>query len=236
MVEKAMQKNTAFRRVKYLTLMQIGDGVRDLRTGSKAKLAAKLSLKTLLAVLMMAVFVAVFWLMKSFFQLSPSRNMLITLLFVTQIVAFPCAILFGKLSAKFSCSKLLIVCISSYLAIGIFIVFLCQEWQFWLLAVAIGGFQGAVQALSRSYFTKIIPAEKSGEYFGIYDIFGKSAAILGLGLTSLLGIFYPLSEATWINISLLHLPVLFAIGLVLFLVAMKVPAVKHDPVQESDEE
>ena len=60
MSENTMQKNTAFRRVKYLTLMQIGDGVRDLRTGSKARLAARIALKTLLAVVLMAVFVLVF--------------------------------------------------------------------------------------------------------------------------------------------------------------------------------
>ena len=82
-----MQKNTAFRRVKYLTLMQIGDGLRDLRTGSKARLAAKLSLKTLLVVIMMAVFIVVFGLANSIFQLTPSRDMLITLLFVTQAVS-----------------------------------------------------------------------------------------------------------------------------------------------------
>ena len=82
-----MQKNTALRRVKYLTLMQIGDGVRDLKTGSKAKLAAKLAIKTLLAVIMMAVFVLVFGIVNSVFQLKPTRDMLITLLFVTQIVS-----------------------------------------------------------------------------------------------------------------------------------------------------
>ena len=87
MGDNVMQKNTALRRVKYLTLMQIGDGVRDLKTGSKARLIAKLSLKTLLAVIMMAVFVAVFWLMGTMFQLPPSRDMLITLLFVTQAVS-----------------------------------------------------------------------------------------------------------------------------------------------------
>ena len=87
METNAMQKNTAFRRVKYLTLMQIGDSVRDLRTGSKAKLAAKIAIKTLLAMVMMAVFVLVFGVMDTVFQLPPSRNMLITLLFVTQIVS-----------------------------------------------------------------------------------------------------------------------------------------------------
>ena len=86
MAENTMQKNTAFRRVKYLTLMQIGNGVRDLRTGSKARLAAKLALKTLLAAVMMAVFVLLFGVMDVLFKLSPSKDMLITLLFITQIV------------------------------------------------------------------------------------------------------------------------------------------------------
>ena len=82
--------------------------------------------------------------------------------------------------------------------------------------------------MSRSYFTKLVPADKTGEYFGIYDIFGKSAAILGLGLISLLGIFFPLSQGTWINISLIPLPILFGIGLLLFLVTMKKPMSKHE--------
>ena len=78
--------------------------------------------------------------------------------------------------------------------------------------------------MSRSYFTKIIPAEMSGEFFGLYDIFGKSAAIVGTGLISLLCIFFPLAEGTWINIALLPLPALFLVGLILFLIAMKLPS------------
>ena len=81
------QKNTAFRRIKYLTLMQIGDGVRDLRNGNKAKLAAKISLKALLVVVLMAVFIAVFWVIKSLLFLDLSRDMLVTVLFVMQIVS-----------------------------------------------------------------------------------------------------------------------------------------------------
>jgi UMF1 family MFS transporter len=153
---------------------------------------------------------------------------LVIALFVTQIVAFPFAILFGKLSSKYSCEKLLIVCIAAYTGIGVLTVFLRHEWQFWAMAVGVGMFQGGIQAMSRSYFTKIIPREKSGEFFGIYDIFGKSAAILGLGVISILGVFFPLSQGTWINISLIPLPILFAIGLVLFLFAMKIPAAKFD--------
>ena len=148
---------------------------------------------------------------------------LVLALFVTQIVAFPCAIIFGKLASKHSCESLLVVCISAYTAIGFLTVFLRHEWQFWVMAVAVGMFQGGIQAMSRSYFTKIIPAEKSGEFFGLYDIFGKSAAIVGTGLITLLSAFFPLAEGTWINISLIPLPILFAIGLALFLLSMKIP-------------
>ncbi len=148
---------------------------------------------------------------------------LVIALFVTQLVAFPAAIVFGKLSSKCSCEKLLIVCISSYALIGVLAVFLRLEWQFWVMAVGVGMFQGGIQAMSRSYFTKIIPADESGEFFGLYDIFGKSAAILGIGLISILSTIFPLAEATWINISLIPLPVIFVIGLTLFIVSMKIP-------------
>ncbi len=148
---------------------------------------------------------------------------LVIALFVTQIVAFPCAILFGKLASKCSCEKLLISCIVAYAGIGVLAVFLRHEWQFWAMAVGVGMFQGGIQAMSRSYFTKIIPADESGEFFGLYDIFGKSAAILGIGLISLLSAFFPLADATWINICLIPLPVLFLVGLVLFIISMKLP-------------
>jgi UMF1 family MFS transporter len=158
------------------------------------------------------------------------------MLFVTQFVAFPCALIFGKLSSKFPCEKLLLVAISAYTAIGVFMVFLSQEWQCWILVVSVGMFQGGVQAMSRSYFTKLIPADKTGEFFGIYDIFGKSAAILGLGLTSLLGLYFPLKQHIGFNISLIPLPALFAIGLVIFLVAMKLPASTEKKEETSSEE
>ena len=87
MSTNTMQKNTAFRRIKYLTLMQIGDSVRDIRTGSKARLAAKISLRVLLIAVMMAVFVVVFGLVKLLFSLDLSQDMLITILFVMQAVS-----------------------------------------------------------------------------------------------------------------------------------------------------
>ena len=160
---------------------------------------------------------------------------LVIALFVTQIVAFPFAILFGKLASKFKSNILLIVCIVAYMAIGVLAVFLRQEWQFWAMAVGVGMFQGGIQAMSRSYFTKIIPAEKTGEFFGIYDIFGKSAAIVGVGLISLLSGFFPLAKGTWINISLIPLPILFALGLVFFFISMKIPADKDSKLAKEEE-
>ena len=70
-------------------------------------------------------------------------------------------------------SRLITVCIFAYLGIAIFAVFLKSQIQFWILAVLVGMFQGGIQALSRSYFTKIIPAEKSGEYFGLMDLYRR---------------------------------------------------------------
>lgn len=104
---------------------------------------------------------------------------LLLALLLTQIVAFPCAIAFGYLAKKYSTASLIKVSIFAYICIAVFALFLSNIIQFWILAVAVGMFQGGIQALSRSYFAKIIPAESSGEYFGLFDICGKGASFLG---------------------------------------------------------
>lgn len=141
---------------------------------------------------------------------------LLLALLTTQIVAFPFALLFGKLSKKHETSKLLQVCIFAYTCIGIFTIQLDKQWEFWFLAVCVGMFQGAVQALSRSYFAKIIPAEKSGEFFGIYDICGKGASFIG---TAMVGF---LAQVTGhMNVGIAGVAFMFVIGLVLFRKVMK---------------
>lgn len=112
-----------------------------------------------------------------------STGLLLALL-VTQLVAFPFAILFGRLSQKYESEKLISICILAYTCIGIYAIFLSNQFQFWTLAILVGVFQGGIQALSRSHFGKIIPEEKSGEYFGILDICGKGASFLGTMLVS----------------------------------------------------
>ena len=139
-----------------------------------------------------------------------STGLLLALL-VTQLVAFPCAILFGKLSGRMETCRLITVCIFAYLGIAIFAVFLKSQIQFWILAVLVGMFQGGIQALSRSYFTKIIPAEKSGEYFGLMDICGKGASFMGTTIVSLV------SQITGnINAGVGMIAVLFVAGIILF--------------------
>lgn len=136
---------------------------------------------------------------------------LLLALLVTQIVAFPFALLFGKLSKKHETSKLLQVCIIAYTCIGLFAIQLDKQWEFWVLAVFVGMFQGAVQALSRSYFAKIIPADKSGEFFGIYDICGKGASFIG---TAMVGF---LAQVTGhMNVGIAGVACMFVIGFIIF--------------------
>ena len=116
--------------------------------------------------------------------LNLDQTQLLLALLLTQIIAFPSAIIIGRLSKKLEDKYLITVCICGYVAVSLFALFLKAQWQFWLLAVVVGMFQGGIQSLSRSYFTSIIPSEKSGEYFGIYDIFGKGAGTLGPALVS----------------------------------------------------
>lgn len=109
---------------------------------------------------------------------------LLLALLVTQIVAFPCSIAFGRLSARYDTGLLIKVCIAAYTGITLFAVFLASQWQFWVLAVLVGMFQGGIQALSRSYLGKIIPPERSGEFYGLMDICGKGASFMGMILVS----------------------------------------------------
>lgn len=144
-----------------------------------------------------------------------STGLLLALL-VTQFVAFPFAILFGRLAKKTSSEKLITVCIVAYLGIAIFAVFLSSQIHFWILAVCVGMFQGGIQALSRSYFTKIIPPEQSGEFFGLMDICGKGAAFMGTTLVSFV------SQITGeMNKGVAMIAVLFVIGMIFFQMAKR---------------
>ena len=148
---------------------------------------------------------------------------LLLALLLTQFVAFPCSIIFGRLSAKYDTGSLIKVCIGCYTGITLFAVFLQTQWQFWVLAVLVGMFQGGIQALSRSYLGKIIPPERSGEYYGLMDICGKGASFVGTTVVAVVsqatdGMTWNVFGLTVKNEGLAvgTLVVLFAIGFVLF--------------------
>lgn len=104
---------------------------------------------------------------------------LLLVLFMTQVVAAPFAVLFGKLGEKFTAKKMILVGIIIYIIICIYAYFMKTSLDFWIIAMLVGTVQGGVQALSRSYFAKLVPKESSNEFFGFYNIFGKFAAIAG---------------------------------------------------------
>ena len=148
---------------------------------------------------------------------------LLLALLLTQIVAFPCSIIFGRLSSKYDAGLLIKVCIIAYTCINIFGIFLVKQWQFWVLATMVGMFQGGIQALSRSYLGKIIPAERSGEFYGLMDIFGKGASFVGLSLVSVVsqltaGMTVDVFGVTLQNenIAVASLIILFIVGYILF--------------------
>ena len=148
---------------------------------------------------------------------------LLLALLLTQFVAFPCSIIFGRLSAKYDAGLLIKICIICYTVITLFGMFLVTQWQFWVLATLVGMFQGGIQALSRSYLGKIIPAERSGEFYGLMDIFGKGASFVGMTLVSVVSQLTAGMSVNVFGITLQNenlavgtLIILFAIGYVLF--------------------
>ena len=141
---------------------------------------------------------------------------LLLALLVTQVVAFPCALFFGRLSRKIDNRFIITICILAYFGIAVFAIWLDSLVKFWILAVLVGMFQGTIQAISRSYFAKIIPADRSGEYFGIYDICGKGAAFAG---TMIVSVVTQISGSA--NLGVGSLSLMFLIGLLFFLLASK---------------
>lgn len=130
-------------------------------------------------------------------------------LLATQVVAWIGSLVFAKLSRKNSTVKLILICIVGYFCVCLYALTLKSLLGFGILAFGIGCFQGSIQSLSRSYFSKIIPPENSGEYFGIYDIFAKGASFLGSGVIAAVKF-----AGGTINTAVACLAVFFALGFV----------------------
>ena len=104
---------------------------------------------------------------------------LITALLLVQFIGFPAAVAFGWLASRWDTKKAIYLGLAVYAAVTAWGYFLAHEWQFYVMAMVIGLVQGGVQSLSRSYFARLIPEGRAGEYFGIYNMMGKFAAVIG---------------------------------------------------------
>jgi len=144
-----------------------------------------------------------------------STNLILALL-VTQIVAFPFAIFYGRLAKKFGSNVMILVGIAIYFVICVLAYRMTTPLEFWILALLVATSQGGIQALSRSYFGKMVPRENANEFFGFYDIIGKFAAILG---PLLFGLSSQLTGQS--RYGVLSIVVLFAIGGTLFIFASR---------------
>ncbi len=118
-----------------------------------------------------------------------SSSSLIVALLITQFVAFPSALLYNIFGHKVGIKKALLIAIIGYIVIACFGFFMTSEIHFYILAVCIGLFQGGIQALSRSYFSRLIPEGESSQFYGFFNMLGKFAAIIGpllLGIVTLI--------------------------------------------------
>ena len=156
----------------------------------------------------------------------------VVFLLATQVVAWGGSLVFAALSKKHKTVPLILVCIVGYFCVCIYALWLKQLYQFAILAFGVGCFQGSIQSLSRSYYSKIIPPENSGEYFGIYDIFAKGASFLGSALISVV-MFIPGGN---INIAVASLSAFFLLGFIFLIISSKQKTLNRKPAEGAIEE
>ncbi len=145
-------------------------------------------------------------------ELGLESSHLIGALLLTQFIGFPAAILYGKLATAVGSKKSLLVGIAGYIAIVLYAWKMTATWQFWILAGAVGLLQGGIQAISRSYYSVLIPQENASEYFGFFSISSRFASILGPLVFAVIG---DLTGST--RNSILSISVFFVAGGILLL-------------------
>lgn len=150
-------------------------------------------------------------------DLGIQTTMLMLVLLVVQLIAFPFSLLYGWLARRTSSRTAVLVGIVIYLFICLYALKLDNQFDFWFLAILIGTSQGGLQALSRSYFGQLVPKNSSSEFFGFYNILGKFSAILG---PLLVGAVTQWTGQSTIGVA--SLAVLFALGLLIFVMLPKI--------------
>ncbi len=138
------------------------------------------------------------------------QNDLIVALLITQFVGFPAAIAMGAIGTRVGAKWAIMLTLAGYVGICIWGAFIRSPWEFYAIAALVGLVQGGVQSLSRSLYAGLIPAERAGEFFGLYNLLGKSAALIGPPLFGLMGVWFG-----DVRYSMLALIVLFIAGALL---------------------
>jgi len=115
-------------------------------------------------------------------------NDLIIALLIVQFVGFPSAIIFGRLGERWGVRPSIFLAIGVYIAVTIWGTMMREKYEFYVLAIVIGLVQGGIQALSRSYYSRLIPKNQAAEYYGFYNMLGKFAAIIGPALMAVVGL------------------------------------------------
>ncbi|MGB0865731.1 MAG: MFS transporter [Granulosicoccaceae bacterium] len=141
----------------------------------------------------------------------PSDALIVSLLIV-QFIGFPAALMFGRIGERFGPLVGIWIALGVYSVVTVFATTMHEAWQFYLMAAAIGLVQGGVQALSRSLFSQLIPQDKSAEFFGFYNVMGKSAAIIG---PLLVGVTAAMTQSA--RLGMLSILILFVVGGLLLL-------------------
>jgi len=113
---------------------------------------------------------------------------LIVALLIVQFVGFPSALIFGKLGQHWGVRKAIYLAIAIYMAVTVWGTMMTEKLEFYVLAIVIGLVQGGIQALSRSYYSRLIPRGQAAEYYGFYNMLGKFAAIIGPALMAVVGL------------------------------------------------
>ena len=147
----------------------------------------------------------------------PSESLIIALL-ITQFVGFPAAIVFAKLSGRIGTQRSILLGIVVYIGVTVMGYFMTTAAEFYALAIVIGLVQGGVQALSRSFYSRLIPENEAGEFFGFYNMLGKFAAVIGPLLMGVVGVLTGSPR-----LAILSLVILFVAG-GLLLMRVKTPA------------
>lgn len=112
-------------------------------------------------------------------DLSVKTSSLLVILLILNIIAFSCTLIYGKLASYFGTKKMILTAIFVYAIICCYAIWMKTVADFWILGLLVGSSQGGIQALSRSYFSRLIPKNQANEFFGFYNIFGKFSAVLG---------------------------------------------------------